>query len=123
MLVGVDTGFFYLVRDDHPSALKILEEETIITSSIVIYELQKKILQRDFKESFLLDKIEQSIYIISININIAKKAAYISHNFGIHGLDALILSSLLQAGCKEIYTVDPHFEKFKEKDIKIILLK
>ncbi|OGW22914.1 MAG: hypothetical protein A2X55_07820 [Nitrospirae bacterium GWB2_47_37] len=119
MPVGVDTGFFYLVRDGHPEALRILREEAVITSAIVVYELQRHILKGAFVDGIL----ERSVDVISLNAGMAKKAARIAHTFGMHTLDALILSSLVEAGCKKIYSGDPHFEKFKEKNIKVIRLK
>ena len=38
------------------------------------------------------------------------------------GLDALILSSLIDAGCIEIYTTDSHFEAYKKRGVRIINL-
>jgi predicted nucleic acid-binding protein len=119
MPVGVDTGFFYAVRDGHPEALRILREEAVIISAVTVYELQKHIL----KGSFAGDILERSVEVVSLNAGMAKKAARISHTFGIHSLDSLIISSLVEAGCKKIYSADPHFEQFKEKNIKIIRLK
>jgi predicted nucleic acid-binding protein len=123
MPVGVDTGFFYLLKDDHPVALKIWETEEVIASAVSIYELQKHILTGEFKDLPLAEKIEQGITVMPVNKNIAKKAAKISHTFGIHSLDSLILSSLVEAGCKKIYSADPHFKEFREKNIKVIQLK
>lgn len=119
MPVGVDTSFFYAVKDGHPEALRILREDAIITSAVTVYELQKHIL----KGSFTGDTMERSVEIVSLNAGMARKAARISHSFGIPALDSLILSSLLEAGCKKIYSADPHFDQFKEKNIKIIKLK
>jgi len=123
MPVGIDTGFFYLLKDEHPAALKVWETEEVIASAVSIYELQKHVLKGEFKDLPLAEKIEQSITVMSVNKNIAKKAAKISHTFGIHSLDALIISSLVEAGCKKIYSGDPHFEDFKEKNVKIVRLK
>jgi predicted nucleic acid-binding protein len=123
MPIGVDTGFFYLLKVQHPTAIEIWNTEEVIASTISIYELQKHVLKGEFKDLPLAEKIESGIVIISVNKNIAKKAAKISHTFGIHSLDSLILSSLVEAGSKKIYSTDPHFEKFKEKNIKIVRLK
>ncbi|MDA8340343.1 MAG: PIN domain-containing protein [Nitrospiraceae bacterium] len=119
MPVGVDTGFFYLVRDGHPEALRILREEAVITSAIVVYELQRHILKGAFVDGIM----ERSVEVISLNAGMAKKAARIAHTFGIPTLDSLILGSLVEAGCKKIYSADPHFKEFKEKNIKVIQLK
>jgi predicted nucleic acid-binding protein len=37
-------------------------------------------------------------------------------------MDALILTALLEAGCKEIYTTDSHFELYKKEGVEIINL-
>lgn len=48
MLTGVDTGFFFALEDGHPLAIKVWKEQEIVTSTIVLYELQKKLLQGHF---------------------------------------------------------------------------
>ena len=40
MIVGVDTGFFFALEEKNPAALKAWEEQEIITSVIVLYELE-----------------------------------------------------------------------------------
>jgi DNA invertase Pin-like site-specific DNA recombinase len=52
----------------------------------------------------------------------AIKAAHLADGLGIPGMDALILTALLEAGCKEIYTTDSHFELYKKKGVEIINL-
>jgi predicted nucleic acid-binding protein len=124
MSIGVDTGFFFALEELHPIAVDIWEKEEIITCSIVLFELQKKLLKGQFGNwTSIVDDIEKSMKIISITPEIAIKASHISHGTGIPGLDALILSALIEAKCSEIYTRDPHFELYKKKEIKIINLK
>ncbi|MFZ6008696.1 MAG: PIN domain-containing protein [Nitrospirota bacterium] len=123
MPVGVDTSFFFAIERKHPVALSLWSNEAIITSSISIFELQRKLLTGEFNGHHLLSQIERSVEIVSVSLSIAKKAARISHTFGIPSLDSLILSSLVEVGCKRIYSTDPHFDQFKEKSIKIIRLK
>lgn len=103
MLTGVDTGFFFALQDSVP--LKIWEEREIATSVIVLYELQKKLLQKKFEDwNTVLEDIRKSVLVIPITMDIALRAGRIAHLTGMPGLDVLILSSLLKAGCKEIYT-------------------
>lgn len=121
MPIGVDTGFFFALEELHPTAVEIWEKREIITCSIVLYELQKKLLKGELSSwTSIIDDIEESVEIVSVNPKIAKKASHISHGTGIPGLDALILSALLEAKCNEIYTRDPHFELYKNKEIKVI---
>ena len=42
---------------------------------------------------------------------------------GSSGLDALILASLLETGCKKILTRDPHLLGYKKKGIEIAIIK
>jgi predicted nucleic acid-binding protein len=45
MPVGIDTGFFYALKHDHPVAKRVWQEKKeIITCALVLYELQKKLL-------------------------------------------------------------------------------
>jgi predicted nucleic acid-binding protein len=123
MPAGVDTGFFYALEELHPLAVDIWKNKKIITSSIVLYEIQKKLLKGEFSDwTSIVEDIERSLKVVSITPRIAKRASHIAHGIGIPGLDALILSGLLEANCDEIYTRDPHFELYKRKEIKIINL-
>ena len=123
MPIGVDTGFFFALEELHPTAIEIWEKKEIITCSIVLYELMKKLLKGELRSWIsIIDDIEKSVEIVSIDSKIAKKASQISYGTGIPGLDALILSALIEAKCQEIYTRDSHFELYKKKEIKIINL-
>jgi predicted nucleic acid-binding protein len=123
MLTGVDTGFFFALEQEDPVAISIWENREIVTSAIVLYELQKKLLQKKFEDwKTILEDIEKSAVVIPITIDIALKAGQIAHTTGMPGLDVLILSSLLEAGCKEVYTTDAHFELYHRKGVKIINL-
>ena len=124
MMVGVDTGFFFLLESQHKTAVKIWDNESLVTSAIVFYELQKQLLRGHLKSwPKLLKDIERCVSAVPLTTNIALKAGYIAHGTGMPGLDALILASLLEAGCKEIYTTDHHLELYKKKGIKVINLK
>jgi len=45
MLTGLDTGFFFALQEKQPLALSVWMERETITSVIVLYELQKKLLK------------------------------------------------------------------------------
>ena len=124
MFAGVDTGFFFALEIEHPIALSIWEEKEIVTSTIVLYEIQKKLLQGNFKEwPSIMEDIEVSIEVAPLTKKIASRAAHLSYGLGIPGLDALILGTLLEKNCEEIYTTDFHFELYKKKDLKIVNLR
>lgn len=123
MLTGVDTGFFFALEEGNPVAVSIWDDREIVTSAIVLYELQKKLLQRKFKEwKTVIEDIKRSVTVIPITTDIALKSGHIAPTTGMPGLDVLILSSLLEAGCKEVYTTDSHFELYHGKGVRIINL-
>jgi len=41
MFAGVDTGFFFALEIEYPIALSIWEEKEIVTSVVVLYEIQQ----------------------------------------------------------------------------------
>ncbi|MBI4823153.1 MAG: PIN domain-containing protein [Nitrospirae bacterium] len=123
MFTGVDTGFFFALQNEHPSAIDVWENQPIVTSAVVLYELQRKLLQKRFEGwKTVIEDIEKSVLVVPITKDIALKASHIAHVTGMPGLDVLILCSLLEAGCKEIYTMDSHFELYRGKGVKIINL-
>ena len=123
MLVGLDTGFLYALRDSNSLATKLWENNHIVpvTSVIVVYELQRKSLKGELSLS-LVDAFVEAVHVVEINIKIAKRAAELTHGTGLPMADALILTSLLEVGCKKIYTKDSHFLLYKKKGIDIIML-
>lgn len=123
MLAGVDTGFFFAMEEGNANAIAIWKEREIATSAIVIYELQKKLLQGRFPNwRSIISDIETSTTVIPVDTSIAVRAGGISHEFGIPGLDSLIIASLLEAGAGEIYTTDAHFSLYSGGGCRIINL-
>jgi len=123
MLTGIDTGFFFALEEENPVAISIWENRELVTSAIVLYELQKKLLQKKFEGwKTILEDITKSVFVVPITPDIALKAGRLAHTTAMPGLDVLILSSLLEAGCKEVYTTDAHFELHHGKGLKIINL-
>ncbi len=123
MLTGLDTGFFFALQEQNPDAIRIWQERETITSVIVLYELRRKFLKREFKEwPTIISDISEAVDVMPVNRETALKASHIGHGTGIPGLDALILSSLLVPDCTEIYTTDSHLELYQKKGVKIINL-
>ena len=123
MPVGVDSGFFFALENEHPTAIEVWQGENVITSAIVLYEIQKMLLKGHFKKwPRIISDIENYIRIVPITSQIAIRASHIAHGNGIPGLDSLILSSLIEEGCNEIYTTDADFELYRQKGLKIINL-
>ncbi len=123
MTAGVDTGFFFALEEKNPIALKVWEEQDIITSVIVLYEIEKKLLQGRLKQwPTIMEDLTIAVSPVILTKDIAGNAARLGHKYGLPGLDALILASLLDAKVKHIYTTDSHFELYKGKDVEIINL-
>lgn len=121
MQVGVDTGFFFALKEQNPDAVKVWNENEIVTSVIVLYEMQKKLLRGNFpKWPKIIDDMKKSMLLVPLTTEVALKAGHIAHSTGMPGLDSLILASLIEAECTEIYSSDPHFSLYKKKGIKII---
>ena len=124
MKIGVDTGFFFLLAQKRTEIEKIFMENEIVTSAVVLYELQKACLKGKLKNcSKLIETLKEATSIAILDEKVAREAAYIAHSTGMPGLDALILASLIGAGCKTIFTTDEHFTLCRKKGIKIVLLK
>jgi len=124
MLIGVDTGFFFFLESQNPVAVEIWRNREIVTSTIVLYEIQKKLLHGHFKDwPTIIQDIRKSLVTVPLTTDIALRAAHLAYGTGMPGLDALILASLLDAGCEEIYTTDQHFEAYQKRGIKIINLR
>lgn len=123
MPVGLDTGFFFSLQEQHPVAVRVWREQESVTSVIVLYELNKLFLRGPFKGwPTIMDDISEATDILMLKYETALKASHIAHGTGMPGLDALILTSLLDAECNEIYTTDYHLELYQKKGIKIINL-
>ena len=123
MLTGLDTGFFFALQEQNPVAIRIWQERETITSVIVLYELQRKLLKGEFKGwATIISDISEAVDVMPVNRETALKASHIGHGTGMPGLDSLILSSLLVPDCTEIYTTDSHMVLYKKKGIKIFNL-
>ena len=123
MLTGLDTGFFFALQEQNPDAIRIWQERETITSVIVLYELQRKLLKGEFKGwPTIISDISEAVDVMPVNREIALKASHIGHGTGMPGLDSLILSSLLVPDCTEIYTTDSHMVLYKKKGVKIFNL-
>ena len=124
MLTGIDTGFFYALGDKKAEALQIWKKEQLVVSVITVYELEKAFLKGAFPDwSRFLERLKEACTIVPVNLEASLGASHISQRTGIPALDALILASLLETGCKKILTKDPHFLEYKKKGLKITIIK
>lgn len=123
MLTGIDTSYFYALAAGDPTAAEAWECRELLTSALCFYELKKKMLKGDLRAwPTLLEDIAKAVEVVPLNATTAVKAGQIAHGTGMPAFDALIVSSLVDAGCEELLTLDHHFTLFSKKGLRITLL-
>ncbi len=121
-MIGVDTGFFFALREGNPVALRVFEEEDIAVSVLSRFELRRLSFRKGIPWSDFAELLTHSVTVLDLTGETADEAAEISHGTGMPALDALILASLVAAGCRTIYTRDEHFLRLARRDVEIIRL-
>ncbi len=115
MTVGLDTGFFIRLLESVPRATQlwgtITGGETVAAiSCITLYELEKQGLRGAVDSEAAETLIEELPHLCLVhwldNPAIMRRAARIAHGNGLAMADALILTSLMEAGAEEVYTTD-----------------
>ena len=130
-MIGFDTGFFVKLAKKNNQSLQLWEkigsgQEEGAISIITLYELRKLSLKGVLRVNY--DKMKQVLEtimtVVQLTPEIADKSAFISHSAGIHMADAIILSSLLEVGCKKIYTDNiVHLGRYERQGVEIIQIK
>jgi len=127
-MIGFDTGFFLHLRKGTQEAVETWERirtgEKGVVSIITLHELLKIGHKTgDIKTAInLIDAIGKVLGVIDVDMDVARRAAKLSHGLGMPSLSAFTLAGFLVAGAKEIHTSDKQFKIFKNKRVKIILL-
>ena len=123
MLTGIDTSYFYALAAGHAAAIEAWESGELLTSVLCFYELKKRLLKGDLKAwPTVLEDIAKAVEVVPVTMAAALKAGQVAHGTGMPAFDAIIISSLDEAGCGEIITLDRHFKLFARKGLKITLL-
>lgn len=123
MLTGIDASYFYALAAGDPTAAEAWESRELLTSALCFYELKKKLLKGDMRAwPTVLEDIAGAVEVAAVTTAVALKAGQIVHATAMPAFDAIVLSSLVEAGCEEILTLDPHFKLFAKKGLKITLL-
>ena len=87
MLTGLDTGFFFALQKRNPDAFRIWQECETITSVIVLYELQRKLLKGEFKGwPTIISDISEAVDVVPVNKETALEASHIGHGTGCRDL-------------------------------------
>ena len=123
MLTGIDTSYFYALAAGNAVAVEAWENRELLTSVLCFYELKKKLLKGDWQAwPTALEDIAKAVEVMPVTISAALKGGQLAHGTGMPAFDALIVSSLDEAGCGEILTLDHHFKLFAKKGLTITLL-
>ncbi len=123
MLTGIDTSYFYALAAGNTVAAEAWESRELLTSVLCFYELKKRLLNGDLKAwPTVLEDMARAIEVVPITATAALKAAQVAYGTGMPAFDAIIVSSLDEAGCAEIITMDSHFKLFAKKGLKMTLL-
>lgn len=123
MLTGIDTSYLFALAAGNPDAAEAWENRELLTSALCFYELKNKLLQGDLKAwPTVLADIAKAVEVVPVTAAAAINAGQVAQATGMPAFDALIVSSLAEAGCAEILTLDPHFKSFVKKGLKITLL-
>jgi len=121
-MTGIDTGFFFALREGDPRAIQIFQEARLAISVLTLFELRRIALRRGFEWEEFKEPLTRLGVIAEISPEVADRAAFASYSAGLPAVDALIIASLQAVGCDKIYSRDPHFAKYRSKDVEIILL-
>ena len=127
-MIGLDTGFFVELLRNNPQAVEvwegIIDGDESVVSCLTFYEL-KRLSLKGIMDPVTLNVLHEAIAGICKvvwldNVERLREAATISYSYGIHGMDSLILASLLSLNPRTIFTTDLHFETYKKKGLSII---
>jgi len=127
-MVGLDTGYFMAMIKGHSKALTLWDKlqrksKIPVVSVLTLGELAYLYYRigEPEKGQRLVENIKILAIIKSVDENIAIRAASLKHGLAIPFIDALIMATFLEAGCKEIHTTDKkHFSKLTKKELKLI---
>jgi predicted nucleic acid-binding protein len=90
---------------------------------LVLFEIRRHALRKAVPHGTeLLKSIRRACTIVPVTGPTALRAARMSYGTGIPAMDALILASLISAGCTVVYTRDPDLERFRSRRVRIINL-
>jgi predicted nucleic acid-binding protein len=127
-MVGIDTGFFVGLMKGDPKPVEfwtsLADSDTLpVISMLTLGEL----LYISFRigqpgqGKELVDSIDKSARVMPVDRPIVERAASLKAGRGITYIDAIILSTFMLSGCREIHTTDRnHFTEIKNKDISFV---
>lgn len=128
-MVGLDTGYFMgmMLGDkgiiEHWESMK--EKEAVpcvcvLTLGEILYLTIRIGTPQQGKK--MVEGIEKTCTVLDVNKAVVEKAASLKGGHGTPYIDAIIIASFLESGCREIHTKDrKHFGDVKDKRTKIVV--
>jgi len=126
MKIGADTGFLIALTADHPQALRywyqiISGKSSLVLSGLSINELLTYCYKRGTGDTarVLVEQLKDlaTIDIEPVSLEIAEKGAGFRHGLGMSTADAIILATLVLAGCDLLLTQDDDFAPVQEQGL------
>ncbi|HBA54798.1 type II toxin-antitoxin system VapC family toxin [Syntrophorhabdus aromaticivorans] len=129
-MIGLDTGFFVELVRANQQALdvfnEIIEGQDSCVSCLTLYELKRLSLRGSIPSEAGSALVEDIMSFCSVswldNLKVHELAAGLSHDFGIPGIDSLILAGLITLKANRIYTTDRHIMGYQEKGTSVVLI-
>lgn len=121
MTTGLDTGFFVRLLQEDSTAEHVWARITSgraagVLSCLSLYELEKQglngLVQREATETLVRELPHVCMVVWLDNPDLLRRAARIAHGNALAMADALILTSLIEAGAEEVYTTDRDLEAY-----------
>lgn len=115
MILGLDTGFFVRLLQEHEGAWGtwrriVDEEDSGVVSCLSLYELAKLGLKgglsREASQTLVAELPNVCRVVWIDEPDLLDRAARVSHGAGLSMADAVILASLLRSEVDEIHTTD-----------------
>ena len=127
-MVGLDTGFFVAMMKGDKRTLLLWDNlqqqgRTSIVSVLTLCELlyiYYKIGKAETGRT-LIENIKIASIVKFVDENIVTRAAGLKHGLSIPFIDALIMATFLESGCKEMHTSDrKHFGTIGKMKIDLV---
>lgn len=131
-MIGLDTGFFVRLLGGHSGAVEVwtlvAEGAPAAVSCVSLYELERLAL-RGVLDRSATDVLHAELPVLCTLVWLdgaegadrLRRAARLAHGNGLAMADALILTSLLDAGARTVYTTDTDMARY-DGDGEVILL-
>lgn len=121
-MIGLDTGFFLRVFENHDEARRIWGlvidgRERAAVSALSLFELSRHALRGKIHHEKGRQFVQRLPVLCRVawiaDLGVTEQAARLAHGNGLAAADALILASLMRAGIGHLYTTDSDFEAYQ----------